>query len=1325
MRRLKKPVSLLLALLFCWGMISFSPGITAYAASPEIIGNGSFDSSLDGWNIRWSGQNKEFVHDDQFGHSKNGSAKAVPAGEANNGLYLVDVPVEAGAQYTLSYWGYKTTDSPAYLDVGENGGEGNVSSGGIEKKNEWVNISFDFTPTASKVVIRCVVASLTSGNAWFDDISLKKAEASEVIGKNVLENGDFEDTDMSKWWNRQDWNGGNWVRTDGVGFGGTVGLAAESKVDSPDGSYNIGMFYTLQEGNEATLTLEAGKVYELSAKFFRAAGVDSYLYMDVNEGALGNIAATKNGEWEEVKTRFEAPSTPIKLRLVCNALAKGEKVYVDDIKLAQVNSSLDRVDGVPDRSLAINGSMENGQNTIADDWNQTSVWKRTAEENGVKPVNGEYMMKAEATATAICIGSAITVKPNTYYTYSGWLYRTDNKGTAYFNILDENKRDIAGTQIGTDSVGEWVRSSYTFYSGDHTKVYPRMVVDGTADAAPSGAPIYFDDVMFVEQVWEDNKAFPEGVDLTEIIKTYTLGTDTTKADFAVYVDGLYMTSLEFADESKNVTQYIDKAIKVPLISVINGENVEWIYESSGLVATDNKKILTASFVSADGKYAIDAIWTAGEGVGPLEYNQRVTSREGKLSIAYPDVVSANFRIEPDSDATLYRFSRSRVNDGSDPYFAEGTLKTPMAPGVNVISSVENGYSPVASILPYQVIDIGGSHGVYFGHYWSFGKLLVRNNDRGSIAITTYLSDNEDSKIEREEGVTLDVPGFFIGTYNGDIDNGSNDMKHWFWKYKITRTLYENDDEPLIEADLAALTSEQYERLFRLFPDIANYINVLKIDYIWTLPSGLNPRVDKETEDKWLPDPTRYPNGMNVWSTIKNFAKNDGIDKDLYLSLYMSDTYLGKDIGTVEGREAQLAALKERMNPNNNNYGVGYDYWRSDFMVEKSYDYDSHEGLLYILDEMIDYSEDFRYEHCSGAGSLKDFTTLERMTFMTTEDTARPLNHRMSLYANTYMISPVQLKGDLNMTYNDRDFGGITGGPIIGYDENGKLIDVWTVPEYVKYTMRTGMLGSSMVCFDYNGLEANLDIVKEHHDLYNNKQRAILRDCNVYHILDAPTGWGWNDWDGIEYYNDNIDKGVIMLFKENKSAPDDKVIKLKGLEPKRKYSLSFTDRTEQNCVLTGEELMNNGINVTGMTEQYDSEMIYIEPFAEPGMITGITFSDKTFEYDGTEKSIFVEGALQGDVVAYENNGKVNVGTHIVTATIRREGYTPLVLTAKLIITEKKNNTESGDKTVTPGNKTGDDNSVSMIYIYLAAAAAAIAAGAVTCVVLIKRKKHGEK
>ena len=83
---------------------------------------------------------------------------------------------------------------------------------------------------------------------------------------------------------------------------------------------------------------------------------------------------------------------------------------------------------------------------------------------------------------------------------------------------------------------------------------------------------------------------------------------------------------------------------------------------------------------------------------------------------------------------------------------------------------------------------------------------------------------------------------------------------------------------------------------------------------------------------------------------------------------------------------------------------------------------------------------------------------------------------------------------------------------------------------------------------------NLDTIKEHYDLYNNTHRAILRDCNVYHILEAPTGWDWNDWDGIMYYNENIEKGTVQLFKENETAPDEKTIVLKGLDAATMYKL---------------------------------------------------------------------------------------------------------------------------------------------------------------------------
>ena len=50
------------------------------------------------------------------------------------------------------------------------------------------------------------------------------------------------------------------------------------------------------------------------------------------------------------------------------------------------------------------------------------------------------------------------------------------------------------------------------------------------------------------------------------------------------------------------------------------------------------------------------------------------------------------------------------------------------------------------------------------------------------------------------------------------------------------------------------------------------------------------------------------------------------------------------------------------------------------------------------------------------------------------------------------------------------------------------------------------------------------------------------------------------------------------------------------------------------------------------------------------ITGITFEDATFSYDGNEHSIYIEGDLpSGVTVSYENNGKIKEGTYTVIAT----------------------------------------------------------------------------
>ncbi|MFC6100210.1 Ig-like domain-containing protein [Olivibacter domesticus] len=69
------------------------------------------------------------------------------------------------------------------------------------------------------------------------------------------------------------------------------------------------------------------------------------------------------------------------------------------------------------------------------------------------------------------------------------------------------------------------------------------------------------------------------------------------------------------------------------------------------------------------------------------------------------------------------------------------------------------------------------------------------------------------------------------------------------------------------------------------------------------------------------------------------------------------------------------------------------------------------------------------------------------------------------------------------------------------------------------------------------------------------------------------------------------------------------------------------------------------------------------------ITGVTFEDSSFVYDGSVKSLAVTGTLpDGTSVSYANNERTNVGTQEVTATISGANYTDLVLRANLSITK---------------------------------------------------------
>lgn len=89
---------------------------------------------------------------------------------------------------------------------------------------------------------------------------------------------------------------------------------------------------------------------------------------------------------------------------------------------------------------------------------------------------------------------------------------------------------------------------------------------------------------------------------------------------------------------------------------------------------------------------------------------------------------------------------------------------------------------------------------------------------------------------------------------------------------------------------------------------------------------------------------------------------------------------------------------------------------------------------------------------------------------------------------------------------------------------------------------------------------------------------------------------------------------------------------------------------------------------------------------PATITGVTLEDGSFVYDGTAKSLEIEGGLpKGTSVNYGNNSRTDAGSQEATATISGRGYETLTLRATLTITRAE---RSIDFPPLPGKTYGD-------------------------------------
>ncbi len=608
--------------------------------------------------------------------------------------------------------------------------------------------------------------------------------------------------------------------------------------------------------------------------------------------------------------------------------------------------------------------------------------------------------------------------------------------------------------------------------------------------------------------------------------------------------------------------------------------LNWKYKDASIEKSNGTK-LTLRFTTTTPDLALESVWEARPGVGPVENSVSIKNNSGQnITFKAADVISANIDVTADSTITLWRFNKGRYlgkkhkNDrpiiNTDTIGSNETIAYFLSNDANHSTPYETN-----SYLPFQMFDINSKHGLYIGYEWSFG---IFKNKTGSdplkINYKSYLWDT--TSVTKGNGKIFNVPAVLFGTYVGNTDDGSNKMKRWFWNYKITPTLKNNPNEPLIEYCIPGNESQLIE-YYKKYPVADWGAELGKIDIDWLDGAGNDwTQGNFKKYAFWKPDTIKWPNGMTAGDIVHRNQQK--------LSLYMNFTFEWNDIGTDEGRDKEKKALLTRYD------NWHYDYWRSDMVLEAKYSYLSHESLLEILDYLIANRPNFRYEHCANGGLLKDFTTLRRISVFTNEDSGGPEYHRESFYSCSFMINPAQIKTDVGM--NLGPYGEVPNKG--GYSASGNTIN--DSPQWVSYILRTGFMGANMATNWCVYTPNQIEGVKIHWPLYKTKQRPILRGlkvgdmpADVYHILPIPNG---KEWDGIEYFNTSLNKGSVLLFKPSESSADSKVIKLRGLDKRATYVLTFQDRKEQNVKMTGLELMNKGLEVTGMSGNYASEIIWI-------------------------------------------------------------------------------------------------------------------------------------
>jgi hypothetical protein len=611
-------------------------------------------------------------------------------------------------------------------------------------------------------------------------------------------------------------------------------------------------------------------------------------------------------------------------------------------------------------------------------------------------------------------------------------------------------------------------------------------------------------------------------------------------------------------------------------------------------------------------------WRARADAGPIEHSLSIQNL-GNEQVWLPLQPSLRFDWAVDPQAALQRFW---IEKGADIPSAHGTHLEPLADGDSWQGTSSTYAIPRPNrpreMIPYLLVDesTGERRGWYLGIEFSGRSRITLERAGTSLRGEAGLDpDPGPYRTRVPPGGTFEAPTIFIGAFRGGPDGAGNILRRWVREVlNNPRTLADPSYPLLVNNSWGSGMAVDEALAHRMIEQSAQLgLEMFHVDAGWFRDVG-----------DWQANPSKFPHGI---ASVADDAHQHGLKFGLWVDWTQAGTSsepgalnvhdptvkdwliadppanwkhhepfkgITIDLGVPAARlwaqrELERIVSDYRLDMlEHDGYLVAQGSSRGDhpaappdpatlkiyedsgfLWVEgsNSTDVSYHATRAYyaIYEQLRQRHPSLLLEVCNDGGRMVDFGSAAHGDYFSATDTYDPLANRRAFFDASYVLPPAMLES---------------------YVQN------YPAPrlENLRYMLRSGMLGWFSLMLDTSQWTTpQRAAAQREFALYKSALRPLIRTADVYHVADRPDGV---HWDGMEYYSPQGRRGVLYAFRGSAADLPAHRFRLMGLDRGRRYQLKFQDNPAADRQLTGESLMQKGVDVR-LSLPVSSDLIFFE------------------------------------------------------------------------------------------------------------------------------------